>query len=70
MRPARRSLGLRVAGKLAGCSIARETLPACRPTAIDDGASVLRGHAGQEAELTDTTLLGGLERSFHEECLG
>ncbi len=65
-----RDLGLRVAGKLAGCSIARETLPARRPTAIDNGAAVLRGHASQEAELTDTTLLGGLERSFHGECLG
>ena len=64
------NLGLRVARKLPGRSGTRETLPACRPAPIDDGASVLRGHAGQEAELTDTTLLGGLERSFHGEYLG
>ena len=59
------SLGLRVAGELAGCSRTGQTFPASRPTAIDDGAAVLRGHAGQEAELADTTLLGGLEGSFH-----
>jgi len=52
-------------GELAGGPRTGKTFPARRPTAIDDGAAVLRGHAGQEAELTDTTLLGGLERSFH-----
>jgi hypothetical protein len=59
-----------VAGELAGCSVASQTFPARCPTAIDDGATVLRGHAGQEAELADTTLLGGLERSFHGKYLG
>jgi len=63
-------LSLRVAGELPGRSSTRETLPACRPTPIDNGAAVLRGHASQEAELTDTTLLGGLERSFHGKYLG
>jgi hypothetical protein len=59
-----------MAGELAGGSGTGQTLPACCPTAIDDGAAVLRGHAGQEAELTDTTLLGGLERSFHGKYSG
>jgi len=51
-------------------SIPGETFPARRPAAIDDRAAVLRGHAGQETELADTTLLGGLERSFHGKYLG
>jgi hypothetical protein len=44
-------------GKLASGSGTSETFPAGRPTAIDDGATVLGGHAGQKAELADTTLL-------------
>jgi hypothetical protein len=57
-------------GELAGRAVARETFPACCPAAIDDRAAVLRGHAGEKAELADTTLLGGLERSFHGKYLG
>jgi hypothetical protein len=63
-------LGLRVTGELARGPGARETFPACRPAAIDDRASVLGSHAGQKAKLTDTTLLGGLERSFHGKYSG
>jgi hypothetical protein len=59
-----------MAGELARGPCTGETFPACRPAAIDDRATVLRGHAGQKAELADTTLLGGLERSFHEKYLG
>jgi len=59
-----------VTRKLAGRSGTRETLPSRRPAPPDDRAAILRGHAGKEAELTDTTLLGGLERSFHWKCLG
>jgi hypothetical protein len=59
-----------VPGKLARGPIARETFPAGRPTAIDDRTSVFGGHAGQKTELADTTLLGGLERSFHGKYLG
>jgi hypothetical protein len=62
--------GLRVAGELAGGSVASQTFPARRAPTIDNGAAVLRGHAGQKAELADTTLLGGLERSFHGKYLG
>jgi hypothetical protein len=51
-------------------SIPGKTFPPGRPAAIDDRAAVLRGHAGQKAELADTTLLGGLERSFHGKYLG
>jgi hypothetical protein len=68
--PLQPNLGLRVAGELAGGSIAGKTFPASGPAAIDDRAAVLRGHAGQKAELADTTLLGGLERSFHGKYLG
>jgi hypothetical protein len=57
-------------GKLARRPGTGQTFPASRPTAIDDGASVLGRHAGQETELADTTLLGGLERSFHGKYLG
>jgi hypothetical protein len=59
-----------VTGELARSSRTGQTFPAGRPTAIDDRATVLRGHAGQETELADTTLLGGLERSFHGKYLG
>ena len=64
----KRGLGLRVAGELAGCSVPGETLAASCPTAIDDRATILGGHAGQKSELADTTFLGGLERSFHGKC--
>jgi hypothetical protein len=59
-----------MAGELAGSTVAGETLPACSPAAIDNGAAIFRGHTGQEAELADTTLLGGLERSFHVQYSG
>ena len=36
-----------------------------RPAAGQDGTTALGARAGQETKLTDTTLLGGLERSFH-----
>jgi hypothetical protein len=61
----RQILGLRVAGELAGRSGTGKTFPACGPATIDDRATVLRGHAGKKTELADTTLLRGLERSFH-----
>jgi hypothetical protein len=57
-------------GKLASGSGTSETFPAGRPTAIDDRTPAFRGHTGQKAELADTTLLGGLERSFHGRCSG
>jgi len=59
-----------MAGELASGSRSSQTFPARRPAAIDDGAAVLGRHAGQETELADTTLLGGLERSFHGKYLG
>jgi hypothetical protein len=59
-----------VAREFPGRSGSGETFPASRATAIDDRPTVLRGHAGEKAELADTTLLGGLERSFHEKYLG
>jgi hypothetical protein len=59
-----------VASELASRSRTGQTLPACRPTAVDDGPAILRGHTGQKTELADTTLLGGLERSFHGKYLG
>jgi hypothetical protein len=59
-----------VAGELAGGSGTGETFSACGPAAIDDRAAILRGHAGQEAELANTTFLGGLERSFHGKYSG
>jgi hypothetical protein len=59
-----------MAGEFPGSSIAGQTFPARGATAIDDRTAVLRGHAGQEAELADTTLLGGLKRSFHEKYSG
>lgn len=61
-------LGLGMTGELAFGSRAGQTFAARCPTAIDDRATALGGHAGQEAELADTTLLGGLERSFHGKC--
>ena len=63
-------LSLRVAGELAGGSGTGKTFAASRPAPVDDGATVLRGHAGQKTELADATLLGGLERSFHGRYLG
>ena len=45
-----------------------ETDAALRPAAGQDGAARLGARAGQETELPDTTLLGGLDRSFHGEC--
>jgi hypothetical protein len=59
-----------VTGKLAGGSGASETFPASRPAAVDDGTTVLGRHASQETELAHTTLLRGLERSFHGEYSG
>ena len=52
-------------GELAGGPVADQALAAGPAAAIDDGATVLGGHAGQKAELARTTLLGGLESSFH-----
>jgi hypothetical protein len=59
-----------VARELAGGTIPDETLPARGAAAIDDRAAILRGHAGEKAKLADTTLLRGLERSFHGKYLG
>ena len=47
-----------------------QTDTALRPTAGNAGATALGSHAGQKTELADTTLLGGLERSFHGKYLG
>jgi hypothetical protein len=44
---------------------AGETLPPGGAAAVDDRTAVLRGHAGQKAELADATLLGWLESTFH-----
>jgi hypothetical protein len=46
-----------VLGKLPARSGAGKAFPASGTAAIDDRATILRGHAGEKAELTDTTLL-------------
>ncbi len=58
-------LGLRVARELALRTGPGETDPALGPSARDDRAAAFGGHASQKTELADTTLLRGLERSFH-----
>lgn len=45
-----------------------ETDASLRPATRQDGATGLGARAGQKTKLTDTTLLRGLERSFHGKC--
>lgn len=59
-----------MAGELAGGAGAGEAFAAGGAAAIDDGATILGGHAGEEAELADAALLGRLKRSFHESLEG
>jgi hypothetical protein len=54
-----------VLGELALGPGADEALAASPAAAIDDGTTILRGHAGQKSKLAHATLLGGLESSFH-----
>jgi len=61
---------LGVTGELAFGPRTSQTDAALRPAAGNAGATALGGHTGQETELADTTLLGGLERSFHGKYLG
>jgi hypothetical protein len=57
---------LRVPGELPLSPGTGETFPAGGTAAFDDRATVLGRHTGQKTELADTTLLRGLERSFHD----
>jgi len=63
--PLQLNLGLRVTSELAFGPGTRETNAALGTAAGQDRATVLGAGAGQKAELADTTLLGGLECSFH-----
>jgi len=58
-------LGFGMAGELAFGPRSGETDTSLRPATRQDGATGLGARARQETELTDTTFLGGLERSFH-----
>jgi hypothetical protein len=58
-------LGLGVAGELALGPGASKAFASSTAAAGQDRATGLGVSTGQEAELTDTTLLGGLECSFH-----
>jgi len=53
--------------KLAFGPGASETFPASATAAGQDGTTTLGAGAGQKTELADTTLLRGLESSFHGE---
>jgi len=53
--------------KLAFGPGASETFPASATAAGQDGTTALGAGAGQKTELADTTLLRGLESSFHGE---
>jgi hypothetical protein len=58
-------LGLGVSGELAFRPRTGKADASLRPATRQDGATGLGARARQETELTDTTFLGGLERSFH-----
>ena len=62
-------LGLGVTGELALGAGTGKTHATLRPATGDTGATALGGHTSEETELADTTLLGGLERSFHGKYL-
>ncbi len=67
-RPSRlpkKGLSFGVAGELASRPRSGETDTSLRPATRQDGATGLGARARQETELTDTTFLGRLERSFH-----
>lgn len=58
-------LSFGVTVELAGRPGSGETDTSLGPATRQDGATGFGTRARQETELTDTTFLGGLERSFH-----